>query len=224
MKQIFSIFLVSLLCAMPAWGQTTTMTRYDVAPAQYEQVFLDLICDFRSTLIDVEGGQYVGQVDANHELYGYGQFINNDGHLVIGKFRRGELVQGITLGKDNVTVGNKDHHCSYSLSTGRLDYIYDHGKYFRPEASVADDYTFMNMTFANGDSYVGELYKGERHGLGIYYYAAGGLWYGGYANGIRCGFGAWFKPGNDLLVGLWDGEDQRRTIYIPLAGDGKKKH
>ncbi|MCM1373249.1 MAG: hypothetical protein NC113_09930 [Bacteroides sp.] len=216
MKRVFAILVFALLCGVPALAQSVSMSKYDVAPEVYEHIFLDHVQDFRSMLIDIDGGQYVGQVDGRHALYGYGQFINNEGHLVIGKFRRGGLLQGISLGKDNVTVGNKDHYCSYSLSSGRLEYIYDHGKAFTPDAAAVADYTFMTMTFANGDSYVGELYKGQRHGLGIYYYASGGLWYGGYVNGMRCGFGAWFKPGNDMLIGQWDGEDERRSIYIPL--------
>lgn len=217
MKKVLAILVCALLCGASALAQKVSVpARYDVAPEAYEHVYLDLVQDFRSMLIDVGEGQYVGQVDGHNILYGYGQFINNDGNTVIGKFRRGELLQGISLGKDNVTVGGKEHYCSYSLSTGRLEYIYDHGKVVTPDASWAADHTFMTMTFGNGDSYVGELYKGYRHGLGIYYYATGGLWYGGYANGIRSGFGAWFKPGNDMLIGQWDGEDERRSIYIPL--------
>ena len=73
----------------------------------------------------------------------------------------------------------------------------------------------MSQDFANGDKFIGELYKGKRHGLGIYYYADGGLWYGCFNNDIRNGFGAWFKADNDLVIGLWDGEEERRCIFIP---------
>ncbi len=216
MKRPLATLFLALLCGVSVYGQQVSMTRYDVAPGVYEHVYLDHVKDFHSMLINVDGGQYVGQVDDHNTLYGYGQFINNNGHLMIGKFRSGGLIQGITLGKDNVTVGSKEHYCSYSLATGRMEYIYDHGKAFTPGEGAAADYTFMTMTFANGDSYVGELYKGQCHGLGIYYYASGGLWYGSYANGIRSGFGAWFKPDNDMVIGQWDGEDERRSIYIPL--------
>ncbi len=210
------MLVLAVTCAVSALAQFEPMVKYDVAPESYEHVFLDHVKDFRSHLIDVDGGQYVGQTDDKHALYGYGQFINNEGHLVIGKFRNGELIQGIRLGKDNVTVGNKDFYCSYSLSTGQLEYIYTNGKPRRPTLIELTYHTFMTMTFANGDSYVGELYKGKRHGLGIYYYATGGLWYGAYEGDLRCGFGAWFKSGNDMLIGQWEGEDERRTIYIPL--------
>ncbi len=217
MKRTLTILAVAMVCAVSALAQSTPLAKYDVAPDSYEHVFLDHVKDFRSRLIDVGGGQYVGQTDDRHTLYGYGQFINNEGSLVVGKFRGGALIQGISLGKDNVTVGSKDFYCSYSLSTGRLEYIFADGKPHRPTDAEAADYTFMTMTFANGDSYVGELYKGKRHGLGIYYYATGGLWYGAYANDMRGGFGAWFKIGNDMLIGQWDGEDERRSVYISLG-------
>ena len=216
MKKTLTILFLFLFSGLSVYAQSAARARYDVAPAIYEHIFLDLVQDFHIRLIDIDGGLNVGQVDDHHTLYGYGQFIYNNGYLVIGKFRHGDLLQGISLGKDNVTVGSKDHYCSYSLSTGRLEYIYDQGKVFYPDAEVAADHTFMTMTFANGDSYVGELYKGKRQGLGIYYYAFGGLWYGSYAKDIRSGFGAWFKPGNDMVIGQWDGEDERRSIYIPM--------
>lgn len=216
MERIVSMIAFALFCRLSASAQSTPLAKYELAPVAYEHIYMDHIGGFRSMLIDVGEGQYVGQVDDHNTLYGYGQFINNEGSLVIGKFRRGELLQGISMGKNNVTVGSNDYYCSYSLSTGRLEYIYNSGKAYEPDAAASAEYTFMTMTFANGDSYVGELYKGKRHGLGIYYYSSGGLWYGAYVNGIRCGFGAWFKPGNDMLIGQWDGEDERRSIYIPL--------
>ena len=154
-------------------------------------------------------------MSALHSLYGYGQYITDDGNIIIGKFRQGELIQGISLGKDNVIVGNKNFYCSYSLTTGKLEYIYNNGTKQISQPDDIKDYTFMSQDFANGDKFIGELYKGKRHGLGIYYYADGGLWYGCFNNDIRNGFGAWFKADNDLVIGLWDGEEERRCIFIP---------
>ncbi len=217
MKRTFFALALMFVGMAHTVAQTTPLRKYDVVPVSFEYVFVDHIKDFQCQLIDVSGGQYVGQTDNKHMLYGFGQFVNNDGGLIIGKFRAGELLQGISLGAENVTVGNKQFYCSYSLSTGRLEYVFEDGKLRQPTAQEAEDYAFMTMTFDNGDSYVGELYKGKRHGLGIYYYAKGGLWYGAYEGDLRNGFGAWFKPGNDMLVGLWEGEDERYSVYIPLA-------
>jgi hypothetical protein len=197
-------------------AQITPLYKYDVAPWSYEHIFMDYIKGFRSHLIDVNGGQYVGQVDDCYALYGYGQYINDAGDVVIGKFRQGELIQGITMARSSATVGSKDFYCSYDLTTGRLQYISRYGAREFVEVSDSMDYSFMSQTFSNGDRYIGEFYQGRRHGLGIYYYADGGLWYGSFVNDIRCGFGAWFKQDNDMVVGLWEGEDERRRIYVPL--------
>lgn len=215
MKRYIFLVLYGILAFLPLHAQHTPILKYEVAPWAFEHVFLDYIKDFQSHLIDIGGGQYVGQTDNRFALYGYGQFINDEGDVIIGKFREGVLMQGISLGKDNVTVGNKEFYCSYSLSTGKMQYIFKRGSKELQDATDVTDYTFMSQTFENGDRYVGEFYKGKRHGLGIYYYATGGLWYGSYVNDIRSGFGAWFKTDNDIVIGLWEGEDERRRIYIP---------
>lgn len=216
MTRIFTILLVAVFMALPSRAQDTPLRKYDVAPWSYEHVFVDYVKDFHSHMINSNGGQYVGQADNRYALYGYGQYINDSGDIVIGKFRQGELMQGITLGKDNATVGSKGFYCSYSLTSGKLQYISRHGGRELQEVADSTDYSFMSQTFANGDRYVGEFYKGKRHGLGIYYYADGGLWYGSFVNDIRCGFGAWFKLDNDMVIGLWEGEDERRRVYVPL--------
>lgn len=216
MKRIFFIFLLSLLTQLQTSAQHTPLFKYEVAPWSYEHVFIDMVQDYRSALIDVNGGQYVGQTDKHYALYGYGHYINNYGDIIIGKFRQGNLILGISIGKNNATVGSKDFYCSYDLTTGELQYIAKRGSKEVIDSSDTKDYVFMSQTFENGDRYVGEFYKGKRHGQGIYYYATGGLWYGSFENDIRNGFGAWFKSDNDIVIGLWEGEDERRRIYIPL--------
>jgi hypothetical protein len=212
-KQLFSLILS--LITLSSYAQYTPLFKYEVAPTAFEHIFLDHIKDFRAATISTSTGQYVGQTNELHSLYGYGQYITDDGNVIIGKFRQGELIQGISLGKDNVIVGNKKFYCSYSLTTGQLEYIYNNGTKQISQPDEIKDYTFMSQDFANGDKFIGELYKGKRHGLGIYYYADGGLWYGCFINDIRNGFGAWFKADKDLVIGLWDGEEERRCIFIP---------
>lgn len=216
MKRIISAILLVVLVALPSSAQYTPLVKYDVVPRSYEHVFLDYIKDFHVRLIDAAGGQYAGQTDGRLALYGYGQFINDSGDVIVGKFRNGDLLQGVIVGKDNATVGGKDFYCSYSLATGKLQYISRKGVMELPQVADSADYTFMSQTFGNGDRYVGEFYKGKRHGLGIYYYATGGLWFGIYEGDIRNGFGAWFKETNDMVIGLWEGEDERRRVFVPV--------
>lgn len=216
MKRIISVIFLAVLMALPSRAQYTPLVKYDVVPRSYEHVFVDYIKDFPVRLIDASGGQYVGQTDGRMALYGYGQFINDSGDVIVGKFRNGDLLHGVIVGRDNATVGSKEFYCSYSLSSGKLQYISRNGVMELSLVPDSLDYTFMSQTFANGDRYVGEFYQGRRHGLGIYYYATGGLWFGVYENDIRNGFGAWFKETNDMVIGLWEGEDERRRVYVPL--------
>lgn len=216
MKRTYLAILLLLSAALGASAQHTPLQKYDVVPLAYEHIFMDAVQDFPSVLIDMNGGQYVGQANKRYSLYGYGQYINDSGDFIIGKFREGSLICGISMSKENATIGNKDFHCSYSLSTGELQYVFRRENGELSEVPNAQDYTFMSQTFENGDRYVGEFYKGKRHGLGIYYYATGGLWYGTFQNDIRDGFGAWFKTDNDMVIGIWEGDDERRRAYIPV--------
>lgn len=216
MKRILLVFLLVFCIGLSAFSQHTPMVKYEIAPWSYEHVFMDLVQEFNVSMIDVSGGQYVGQTNGRNALYGYGQFISDTGNEIIGKFRNGVLLHGIIISKENATVGSKDFYCSYSLSTGELQYVYRKGVMEQPQGQNNKDYSFMSQTFPNGDRYVGEFYQGKRHGVGIYYYATGGLWFGIYDNDVRNGFGAWFKQGNDMVIGLWEGEDERRSVYIPI--------
>ena len=87
MTRIFTILLVAVFMALPSRAQDTPLRKYDVAPWSYEHVFVDYVKDYRSHLINSNGGQYVGQVDDRYALYGYGQYIYDYGDIVIGKFR-----------------------------------------------------------------------------------------------------------------------------------------
>ena len=61
------------------------------------------------------------------------------------------------------------------------------------------------MKYLNGDQYVGEVYKGKRHGFGIYYYADGDFWFGEYNNDVRVGYGALYTVGDGMFIGEWRG-------------------
>ena len=61
------------------------------------------------------------------------------------------------------------------------------------------------MTYANGDKYVGEIWKGKRHGYGVYYFQNGGFWYGPFHDNNQTGYGALFTNEGKMRVGKWDG-------------------
>ena len=80
MKRIlFPLFVFSfqLSTFSSASAQRTPIEKYEIAPASYEHVFLDHVEYFPCRTINVTDNQYLGQVDKNEKLYGYGMFINS---------------------------------------------------------------------------------------------------------------------------------------------------
>ncbi len=212
MRTFFLLLLTA--AALNIAAQSTPHLKYEIAPADFEHVFLDHVSPYKSRLLSTESGQYVGQTDRDGRIYGYGSFISNEGNQRIGQFRNGRLMFGITLTGENVTVGSSDFYASYSLTTGRLEYIFRANEKKLHDAQALYDYAFVSINYHNGDRYVGEIYRGKRHGYGIYYYANGDYWYGQYRDDVRCGFGAHFTTENSLLIGQWNIEDTPRLISI----------
>lgn len=216
-----------LLCAALALGltaraQQTPFARYELPSEGFNHVYLDLVAAFPVRSITMGDDQFVGQTDPNGRIYGYGRYVRSDGTQIVGQFRNGELLFGITLGQHSALVGQPKYYSSYSLTTGRLEYVYHSSTRQLLDTKALGEYAFVSMSYANGDQYMGETYQGRRHGYGIYYYANGDFWFGEYDKDVRQGFGALFKTDNTLVIGQWDGEDQRRTMKLK-AKDEKGK-
>lgn len=212
---------ITLLAALTATAQKTDIEKYELVPDDYMHVFLDCVKYNPSRIITTQSGQYVGQVNDQNLLYGYGMFVGDNGGQIIGQFRDGKLLFGITISKEAATVGTANYHANYSLTTGRMEYILQGEQKQILDTEHLYDYGFVSIRYQNGDQYVGELYQRRRHGYGIYYYANGDIWFGQYRNDARQGFGVLFDKDNNLVIGQWDGEDVRRQIYV--VPDKKKK-
>lgn len=199
---------------LPAAAQHTPLQKYVIAPAGFDHVFLDHVEHYACCLASSEGGQYIGQTNDEGIIYGYGYFVSDNGNQRIGQFRKGQLLFGITMNDENVIVGDNDFYTVYSLSTGRMEYIFKANMKQLVSGERLYDYAFVSMNYNNGDRYVGEIYQGKRHGYGIYYYANGDFWYGQYNNDVRCGFGALFTVENRMVIGQWNIEDTPRVIHL----------
>ncbi len=202
------------IAPLATMAQDTPFLKYDIASPEMEQVFLDHVEGFQRKLITNFGDQYVGQVDKKGNFYGYGRYVKSDGSQVFGKFRNGELISGITLGKESALVGGVRFYSSYSLSSGQLEFVYKASQRILFDTKALGDYRFVSMRYSNGDQYIGETYQGKRHGLGLYFYRNGDVWFGEYDNNVRRGFGALFEQDNSLTIGQWEGEDIRRVVYV----------
>ena len=208
------LFLVLFVAPNAATAQRTPIEKYEMAPATFENVYIDHIKDFPCRIINMADNQYLGQVDKQGKLYGYGMFINGDGSQIIGKFRDNKLIFGITITQNAALVGEASHYASYSLSNARLEFIYRANERVLVDAANQLDHGFVTMKYANGDQYTGEVYQRQRHGYGIYYYENGDFWFGQYNHDIRSGFGALFHVDGNIEIGQWEGEDEKRVLLV----------
>ena len=181
-----------------------------------QHVLLDHIDGFDSHLISSATGQYVGQTDDGHLLYGFGSYLDNNANQRIGLFRSGSFLFGISITTTSAIVGTTDDYVSYSLSTGNMDYVFHAGQKTLVDMRDAGDYAFVSMTYANGDRYIGETYKNKRHGYGIYYYSNGDFWWGEYNDDARSGIGCLFRTNHSLRFGIWEGEEEKRATEAKL--------
>ena len=69
--------------------------------------------------------------------------------------------------------------------------------------SYDDTYRFESIEFDNGDIYLGETFKGVKHGLGIFLGVKGDAWYGDWKDGKREGVGIEFKKDGTIKSGRW---------------------
>lgn len=203
------ILVFSLCISVNLQAQQDELYKYDRIPDSFQRVFADVTADCATGIIQTSSGQYWGQTK-DGILYGYGIFSNNQGGQWIGQYRNGECIFGILIDDRTVNVGSKTFYSLYDLHTGELFKIFTPTGVITPPPSIAKDYKFVSMTYANGDRYVGETYKGARHGYGIYYWSDGQFWYGQYRHNVRDGYGALFAGNEKIYTGKWFDNDKLR--------------
>jgi hypothetical protein len=72
--------------------------------------------------------------------------------------------------------------------------------------SYDETYKFECIEYNNGDIYLGETFKGSKHGLGIFFWANGAAWYGEWKDGTREGNGIEFLRDGSIKTGRWNGD------------------
>ena len=204
MKKHITIIALALLCALGAKSQITDVEKYDIIPDEFEEVYNDLVKTHVAKLINTSNGQYLGQTSNDGQLYGYGAYYSNNGSQIIGQYRNGKCMFGMTMGEKDVTIGTKDFYACYSLETGNLDFVFRNNLRQLVDMKRFANYRFEVLTYQNGERYVGETLDGKRHGYGIYYYMTGNYWYGQYQNGRRNGYGAMFTTDGKIFIGRWE--------------------
>lgn len=208
-KTLIALCFTLVICHLPVNAQKTdSLGRYHVIPDAFQDVFNDFIDDSDTKIITTPQGQFLGHI-RDGLLYGYGVYYANNGSQWIGQYRKGECIFGILIDDTSATIGSKDHYVYYDLSTCQIKFIRESGNDRTLSSEETTDYRFESLNYANGDRYVGETYKGNKHGYGIYYWANGNYWYGQYSNNMRYGYGALFTPKGYIFYGKWIGDEKK---------------
>jgi hypothetical protein len=78
----------------------------------------------------------------------------------------------------------------------------------------------INSTYNNGDTYVGEIKEGKRHGYGTYTWSNGDKYMGDFYEGKRTGYGLYVWPNGTWYEGEWK-DGVRHGIGKTKMSDGR---
>ena len=212
MRQL--LFYILLVLSLSVKGQDRVQL-YDDMCNPLQSVFCDYVRNESQTNhITSAGGEYIGTL-IDDKLYGWGLFLSASGLQSYGQYRDGKLLFGLVMSDKVAKVGSDERYVMYDLSTGGIIRVCGaEGELplefplVNSEDGEESPYCFKKETYGNGDVYIGEFYKGRRHGYGVYQWAGGDMWYGYYSEGYRNGYGMLVKPDYHVYYGRWLGDSK----------------
>ena len=202
-----------LLCLSFISSAQEPVKLYDEMCDPLQAVFCDYVSREASVnTIDDAAGKYIGSV-IDDALYGWGVFYSSSGVKSYGQYANNQLIFGIVMSDKVAKVGSQENYILYELETGEALLLHSTEGNIPLKYPLVPDmkhpeplYTFKKETYANGDYFFGEFYKGRRHGYGVYCYSNGDIWYGQYQGGYRNGYGMLLKANEKIYYGKWVGD------------------
>lgn len=194
------LLLLCVVITLSVFAQHTPLVKYDLLPTEYEELYYQYVKDFMVKKLPSNQGHYFGQISPETQLEGYAIYEGLQGGTLIGKYFQGTLLFGITMTTEVINIGSKTFYASYNPSTCELIGVMKNNIFTRTTPQQAKEYTYAQLTYANGDRYVGEIWNGMRHGFGVYYFKNGGFWYGAFDNNQQKGYGALFGADGKLSI------------------------
>lgn len=207
-------FFAALLLSLPSLSLAQDPVKlYDEMCDPLQSVFCDYVAREASVnTIDDAAGKYIGTV-IDDGLYGWGVFYSSTGVKSYGQYANNQLIFGIVMSDKVAKVGSLENYILYELETGEVLLLHSTEGNMPLEYPLVPNmkhpdplYTFKKETYANGDTFFGEFYKGRRHGYGVYCYSNGDIWYGQYKGGYRNGYGMLLKADEKIYYGKWVGD------------------
>lgn len=163
-------------------------------------------------------GAYKGQI-YNGSKYGYGVYWWKEGDYLFGYWSNNRKTgYGIYIYGDGYEMENCPecvYFVGYSVKSDRGACYDKYGNliYFgdfsngRPTGTYPTTDNYSSYKFEckeyDGDRYIGETYKGQRHGQGIYIWKNGDAWYGSWKDGKREGDGILLYYEGKVKYGKW---------------------
>lgn len=141
---------------------------------------------------------------SNGERNGYGisicgpqkcYFSHNDAEIFVGNCSNGSFADG------KATIYDAKGNLKYygAVANKELSDTY-------PSSGDWSEFKFECISYNDGAYYIGETYKGDRHGYGIYVWKDKGFWIGNWSYGKRKGAGAYIKYNGTVQTGTWEGD------------------
>jgi hypothetical protein len=200
-----SVLIVLLAMAtFSVKAQYAKIDKYPYISEDYEAVFVDVVRNFASKVMNGASGQYFGQYTPEGEAYGFGTLYTDQNGIAVGAYRNGSLLFGIRSGLQLAKVGTEQHYVVYDLVTSECLYVMMNGVKCPPDAANKEAWKYVQIKYGNGAKYVGETVNGKRDGYGIYYFADGDYFYGHFVNDRPLGYGALFKTNNHVVIQYWE--------------------
>lgn len=164
---------------------------------------------------DEDGDFYFGQWE-NGERSGVGLYVAGpDRHISIGESEDALIYVGrfsnSSRANQKGTLYNKHGKLTYY---GEFD-ADGKPKENYPSSGNWGEFKFECISYTDGSYYIGETYKGDRHGFGVFVWKDKSFWMGNWSYGKRSGAGSYIKYNGTIQTGTWDGDE-----YTASSGSG----
>lgn len=161
---------------------------------------------YKNRLKFADNSYYVGTLDDNGLLSGFGEMRNND-HVYIGEF-----ADAMFNGKGRLEIlGRSVYEGDFldGVATGKVTITHENGSHYEGDVVAYDMHGFGTLTYANGDSYVGMFNKNNMSGDGKLITVDGTSYVGEFENNLYHGKGVL----TDTHGNIYDGEFEKGVFH-----------
>lgn len=147
----------------------------------------------------LDGGVYLGTIDAHHRRHGRGLYTWRNGERYGGEYR-----EGLRHGQGIMNFLKARYEGSWLNDQMEGWGIYwNEGNRYEGNFKNGKQSGYGTMHFSNGDMYRGSWEADNMTGRGMYIWAGGMRYEGGMSNGRRTGIGRLIQTNGETYFGTW---------------------